>query len=185
MKRIRNIFLGAFCTTVALLALRKNHNIMEVTAEQNPTLLNDKSLPRGYRNNNPLNIRISKNKWKGKVSVEYNTDGAFEQFVSLDYGYRAAFININTIIDRGNDTIEKIIRVWAPDSDGNNSQRYINFVCEKTGYQPDTVVDPLNESQMQSLVYAMSIMENGNKPMPDEGSIDDAYFMFNHYIQND
>ena len=25
-------------------------------------------LPRGYRNNNPVNIRISSNKWAGKVS---------------------------------------------------------------------------------------------------------------------
>ena len=39
------------------------------------------TLPRGYRNNNPLNIRYSRNNtWIGKVTP--NTDGAFEQLLS-------------------------------------------------------------------------------------------------------
>ena len=43
----------------------------------------DKSIPRGYRNNNPLNIRISSSNWLGKVSP--NTDGPFEQFSDIKY----------------------------------------------------------------------------------------------------
>ena len=48
-------------------------------------------MTRGYRNNNPLNIRIDKkNPWLGRVIP--NTDGEFEQFTSMAYGYRAAMV---------------------------------------------------------------------------------------------
>ena len=40
--------------------------------------------PRGFRNNNWLNIRISNNNWQGKRTD--NTDGAFEQFETPELG---------------------------------------------------------------------------------------------------
>ncbi len=46
-------------------------------------------LPRGIRNNNPLNIRRSKDKWKGLRAVQ--ADAQFCQFETLEYGWRAAF----------------------------------------------------------------------------------------------
>ena len=46
------------------------------------------SLPRGIRNNNPLNIRRSKDKWKGMRAVQ--SDAQFVQFESLEWGWRAA-----------------------------------------------------------------------------------------------
>ena len=47
-------------------------------------------LPRGIRNNNPLNIRrTAKDQWKGLRAQQ--TDASFCQFESLDYGWRAAF----------------------------------------------------------------------------------------------
>ena len=55
---------------------------------------------RGYRNNNPLNLRISSNKWKGKVPASQNTDGAFEQFETMAYGFRAALKNLQTYINK-------------------------------------------------------------------------------------
>mgnify|MGYP003533551919 FL=1 len=45
---------------------------------------------RGIRNNNPLNIRLSADKWQGMR--EEQTDKAFVQFKSMAYGYRAAWI---------------------------------------------------------------------------------------------
>ena len=47
------------------------------------------AIPRGIRNHNPLNIRRSKDQWKGMAEVQ--TDRAFVQFKSLEYGWRAAF----------------------------------------------------------------------------------------------
>ncbi len=48
------------------------------------------SLPRGIRNNNPLNIRRSKDKWQGLRALQ--TDTAFCQFETMAYGWRAAFV---------------------------------------------------------------------------------------------
>ena len=47
------------------------------------------AIPRGIRNHNPLNIRRSKDQWKGMAEVQ--NDRAFVQFKSLEYGCRAAF----------------------------------------------------------------------------------------------
>ena len=44
---------------------------------------------RGIRNNNPLNIRRSTDRWEG-ARIE-QTDKAFVQFTSMAYGYRAAW----------------------------------------------------------------------------------------------
>ena len=44
---------------------------------------------RGQRNNNPLNIRRSSDKWEG-ARIE-QTDKSFVQFESMAYGNRAAW----------------------------------------------------------------------------------------------
>ena len=44
---------------------------------------------RGIRNNTPLNIRRSSDRWEG-ARIE-QTDPSFVQFESLAYGYRAAW----------------------------------------------------------------------------------------------
>jgi hypothetical protein len=48
-------------------------------------------IPRGIRNNNPLNLRVGNN-WKGEVSQP--TDHTFEQFTEMKWvvrtGYRLA-----------------------------------------------------------------------------------------------
>ena len=47
-------------------------------------------LPRGIRNNNPLNIRrTAKDQWKGLRAQQ--TDASFCQFERMEYGWRAAF----------------------------------------------------------------------------------------------
>ncbi len=73
---------------------------------------------RGYRNNNPLNLRLSSNRWKGKVPASENTDGAFEQFTTMAYGFRAALKNLQSYIDKYHcDTIQSIVTKWVPASD--------------------------------------------------------------------
>lgn len=132
------------------------------------------TLPRGYRNNNPLNIRYSRNNtWIGKVMP--NTDGAFEQFQSMAYGYRAALYLIRKYIASGATTIQAIVSKWAPETE-NNTQRYIQRVCNTTGYQPTTTINAYNKEQMCRLVYAMAIVENGNVAgYPDMQTIEQGY----------
>lgn len=87
--------------------------------------------PRGIRNNNPLNIRYAeRNDWKGKIT-ENKQDQKFEEFVSMKWGFRAAFILIHNYITKYNrKNIYAIISTWAPASDNNNTKWYIKIVSE-------------------------------------------------------
>lgn len=117
-----------------------------------------KTTPRGIRNNNPLNIRIG-NTWLGERNNP--TDDAFEEFVSIEYGYRAAFCILRRYIKRYHkDTISAIISTWAPASE-NNTQRYIDFVADKMKMAPDETIDYGNKERMTQLVAAMQLMECG------------------------
>ena len=121
-----------------------------------------KQLPRGLRNNNPLNIRISGTPWQGKVSP--NTDGAFEQFTSLEFGVRAALVNIRTYIKRDRiDTVQAIISRWAPCSDGNNVKAYIDVVCNRSRLTASERLQYDDKNKLCRLVWAMAFVECGQK----------------------
>ena len=114
--------------------------------------------PRGIRNNNPLNIRIG-NTWLGEVPNP--TDSEFEQFVSVRYGLRAAFVIMRRYIRRyGRNTPAKIIRAWAPAIE-NNTQRYIEVVCKRSLIAPNEVIDYADKKTMVRLVKAMAFVECG------------------------
>ena len=148
----------------------------EQTANTDEDMKTNTDLPRGYRNNNPLNIDKSSEPWEGKIIP--SGDSRFEQFISMAYGYRAAFINLRTSINKyGCDTLKKIIQRWAP-SNENNTSAYIQTVCKLTGFNADTYINPYSETMMTSLVYAMSIYENGTKVMPDTQAITDGWNMY-------
>lgn len=117
-----------------------------------------KATPRGIRNNNPLNIRIG-NTWLGERANP--TDDAFEEFVSIEYGYRAAFCILRRYIKRYHkDTISAIISTWAPASE-NNTQRYIDFVAAQMKISSMDVIDYSDKVTMLRLVAAMQQMECG------------------------
>lgn len=113
--------------------------------------------PRGIRNNNPLNIRIG-NTWLGEVKD--NTDGYFEQFVSMVYGVRAAFVLLRRYISHYHFTsIEDIISRWAPASE-NATTKYIDQVYAITKFNRfDTM--KYDEDMMVRLVDAMIVVECG------------------------
>ena len=69
-------------------------------------------MTRGLKNKNPLNIRKSKDVFLGENPQ--STDVAFKQFTSVAYGYRAAFLTLGTYLSRGLNTVEKIVKTWAP-----------------------------------------------------------------------
>ena len=135
-------------------------------------------LPRGYRNNNPLNIRISGNNWQGKIPVSENTDGVFEQFETMAHGYRAAMVLLRNYINRYKcDTLAKIITRWAPPKE-NNTQGYIERVAKSMGVPSDTFINPYSQALMSSLVYAMSLVENGTKITPPQDAIREGWELY-------
>lgn len=132
----------------------------------------DTKIPRGIRNNNPLNIRIG-NRWQGEV--ENPTDTEFEQFISMKWGLRAAFILLKRYIERYRlNTIRDIISRWAPSTE-NNTRRYIEQVCRWTDMPEDRVLDFNNSGDMTMLVWAMARVETGYSL--DFSELIDAYDM--------
>lgn len=118
----------------------------------------NKVTPRGIRNNNPLNIRIG-NTWLGESANP--VDQEFEEFVSMEYGLRAAFLILRRYIRRyKKNTVTSIVSTWAPHNE-NNTLRYIDTVCHKTGLEPTQPIDYEDGVTMCKLVAAMAFVECG------------------------
>lgn len=120
------------------------------------------TLPRGIRNNNPLNIRHSRDPWRGLAARQ--TDRSFCQFTSLDYGWRAAFYLLTRTYYHKHRlyTIRDIVSRWAPANE-NDTQAYIDNVSRLTGIDPDEAIGIPSERPSRWLMVglAMAIQENG------------------------
>ena len=99
----------------------------------------------------------------------------FEQFISIEYGYRAALYLLRKYITRdGLTTLSQIINKWAP-SNENNTSGYINRVANLTGWSKNKTINPNSQSEMCELAYAMAIVENGNTPLPNRTQIQSGW----------
>ena len=116
------------------------------------------STPRGLRNNNPLNIRRNPDHFLGEVVP--GADPLFKQFENATYGYRAAFVILYTYLCRGLNTIEKIVRTWAPPTE-NNTESYIAHVAQRSGVGRTKVLTTETGGDYRKIVAAMSHCENG------------------------
>ena len=124
--------------------------------------------PRGIRNNNPLNIRLSSDKWQGQrpPSPRRGVGGEAEfcQFESMAYGWRAAFVILcKTYYGKYKlKTIRALITRWAPPKE-NNTEAYIRRVSDYAGIGPDKVLGSPKECPTDWLLigYAMAVVENG------------------------
>lgn len=132
-------------------------------------------VPRGIRNNNPLNIRKGNN-WKGERPDQ--VDKAFEEFSSMTYGIRAGFIIIRKYMSGYNgltekfNTIEKIIRRWAPPTE-NSTQKYIDQVAKESGISPRLKLSFADKKSMCAIVSAMIHVECGQ--LVDMALIESGY----------
>lgn len=122
--------------------------------------------PRGIRNCNPGNIRITKDKWKGLREVQ--EDKEFFQFKAMKWGYRAMIRTLQNYRKRhGCETIADFIRRWAPPTE-NNTVTYIRFVCEKMGVTSVFVPNVESKPAMCMMAYAIAYLENGVEPQMEE-----------------
>ena len=124
--------------------------------------VSSRKMPRGLRNNNPLNIRRSKAKWVGLS--EKITDTSFCQFQEMKYGWRAAFYLLTRTYYHKYRcySIKSIISRWAPDNE-NNTEAYIKIVSQYMNYEPERSLDlpDSNPALWMKLGVAMAIVENG------------------------
>ena len=126
-----------------------------------------RNLPRGLRNNNPLNIRIGNN-WLGERPPSECSDDQFEEFVAMKYGLRAAFCIVRRYIRHYHrSTIRQIVTSWAPAHE-NNTESYVQLVSRETGINPDDQVVYEDKPTMCAIVRAMAHVEVGQTlPLAD------------------
>ena len=124
---------------------------------------------RGWRNNNPLNIRRGE-EWQGLVAKEKRTDGQFCQFLNMTWGFRAAARCLRAyyqlFCQQGKTwDVENIISRWAPASE-NDTEAYIRRVLELMGRDrgQTRLAPPHTKSgrlQLALLMAAMTCVETG------------------------
>ncbi|MDE9718856.1 hypothetical protein [Citrobacter cronae] len=120
---------------------------------------------RGIRNNNPGNLEYSKtNPWVGQTG----DDGRFAKFETPEHGIRALGRNLLSYQRQGIDTVNDIINRWAPPSDNNNTDAYIQSVCAQLGVTPDQPLDASNPDTLKALCAAIIHHENGSQPYSDQ-----------------
>ena len=149
---------------------------------------NIKKIVRCIRNNNPLNIRRGTARWKGMSKREDDED--FEQFETMAYGWRAAFILLGrTYYEKYHlNTIQKIISRWAPACE-NKTDAYMMYVSINVGINE---CDPLPSPKLAPAIWmrvawAMFEVEAGRKAANDPSnkelffqSMKEGFDMFNN-----
>ena len=132
-------------------------------------------MTRSERNNNPGNIRLTGDRWRGQVLPP--PDRGFVTFTEPKWRYRALFVILEGyMIRHGLRTIRGIIGRYAPPSE-NATAAYIRSVCRATGWGPDDPLDPCGRV-MQDLARAITLQESG-KPA-DESKLLKGYELYQH-----
>jgi hypothetical protein len=116
-------------------------------------------MTRGLRNNNPGNLRLSKDKWQGLRAVQ--TDKAFFQFETMAHGYRALIRTLQNYRKLHKcQTITDFISRYAPKIE-NNTAGYIQRVCREMQVPTTYVPDVNDKATMCNFAAAISQVENG------------------------
>lgn len=136
-----------------------------------------KAMTRGYRNNNPGNIVKTfkgdkQTFWTGEVKGD---DKRFKKFKNMNWGYRAIFIVLRSYINKGVNTIEKIINRYAPPHE-NLTSSYARHVSERTEIPLTEVLSMNDVNKIKSIVREISYIENGITP--DQAEIEEGYRLF-------
>lgn len=121
-------------------------------------MINQSTLPRGIRNNNPGNlIFVPVIRWEGQTGADPTGKAVFS---SPELGIRAATINLLTgFLRDGRDTLREIITRWAP-SHENPTDSYMQFMSDAMGVSIDQPIALVPEN-IEALVRGIGHFENG------------------------
>lgn len=149
----------------------------EVSLDEANGLLGSGTTPlmgnsRGERNNNPLNMN-----YVGQRNSVLE-DGKGARFAKFNTPYDGLSATVNQLLryydgkTTGSklQTVEDIIKTWAPSSDNNNTSGYIKRVADEIGVLPSQTLDLRDPSVMKALMHAMSKVEI-EKPLPYSDSL--------------
>lgn len=119
-------------------------------------------LPRGLRLNNPGNIRPG-----AGFFGEIGDDGGYAEFDSDAAGIRAIQRLLRTYGNQyGINTLRGLANRYAPPSDNNPTDNYIEFLSQQTGIDPD---EPINLAERGSeIIPAIIGFEQGQQPFSQD-----------------
>ena len=130
--------------------------------------------------NNPLNIRKTGDEWVGsRLNDSYESN--FVQFSTPEFGYRAAFKNMDTLLSRMSEageelSVENLVAKWAP-KDENDLDAYFGNL-KNMGIEKDAKVDLDDPVFAMKLAGAMTRIEKGQDV--DERMIGAGYNMYQY-----
>lgn len=116
---------------------------------------------RGLRNNNPGNLKRTKDAWQGKVPFPQSKDTTFEQFKEIKYGVRAMLKDLIHDINKGKNTVSQLITEYAPSFE-NDTKAYIQNVAKTLGVQPNEKLTKIDSKFLTVLARAIMKVELGN-----------------------
>lgn len=111
----------------------------------------------GFRNHNPGNLRYA-----GQAGA--TNAGGFAKFTRDDQGLLAMANQLERYARRQINTINDIVRVYAPKSDGNDTGAYITDVSKTMGIGATQRLDLDNPKVLAALMNAMVKHEQGSMP---------------------
>ena len=129
--------------------------------------MRDELKPRGIRNNNPGNLRVSGDRWQGLDLAATAADGEFFVFTEPVYGIRAIARTLITYQDKyGIHSVQDAIDRWAPPSE-NRTNSYADFVRGQCGITPGQQVDFHDFATAKKIICAIIHFECGAQTYSD------------------
>lgn len=113
---------------------------------------------RGIRNNNPGNLNFAGQKG---ATLESGPNARFARFPTMLEGIAALDRQVMLYLKRGKNTIDQIIDIYAPSSDGNNTSSYKSYLSQFTGLGINEKIDGSNFDVMKKLIQGIINHENG------------------------
>ncbi|EMN9016606.1 hypothetical protein RGI99_000765 [Morganella morganii] len=115
---------------------------------------------RGLRNNNPGNLIAAPN----SVGYDYGNNHRYVKFASSRDGNAALSRQIMLDAERGLNTLDSLLRKYAPASVGNNTQGYIDRVSKGTGFNPYEQLDMHDPRVLEKIIPYIIKVENSEQP---------------------
>jgi hypothetical protein len=120
--------------------------------------------PRGIRNNNPGNIRKSRDRWQGEADSQPDPD--FVTFESPTYGLRALMVTLLTYERHYQlNSVAGIINRYAPAVE-NDVYSYVAAVSDHMNVNPFKSLSPFDAETLTGFAEAITLHENGKCPDP-------------------
>lgn len=124
------------------------------TAGDRPDVPANTSHTRGYRNNNPGNLRYA-----GQRGATRDADG-YAVFSDRAAGISALDRQLDLYLQRGTNTISSIVEKYAPRNE-NQTDNYKAFVSKQTGIDQNQVIDRNDVVSQARIIRAIIDMEIG------------------------